>query len=99
MFDKLAPQLHNSTKRVAARSLITNQLKLQLALEKEKCRKDGENKIIPNLKLTEKEGFVFKQNSIKEWLLRYLILREETLFTVKRTKKTGRYDYNNATYF
>jgi len=99
LFDKLAPQLHSSTKRVAARSNIIRHLKMQLDSEKEKCKKDGENKDKPNLRLIEKEGFVFKQNSIKEWLLRYLIVRDETLFTVKRIKNTGRYDYNNATMF
>ena len=100
MFEKLAPQLHSSTKRVAARSNIIKHLRFQLDNEKEKCLKDNDNKENPNLRMTEKEGFVFKQNSIKEWLLRYLLLRDETLFTVKRSKKSGgKYDYNDAKYF
>ena len=90
MFDKLAPQLHSSTKRVAARNNVVKHLKLQLTNEKEKCLKDSQNKDEPNPRITDKEGFVFKQNSIKDWLLRYLIVRDETLFTVKRNKKVGR---------
>jgi retron-type reverse transcriptase len=95
----LEPQLHSSTKKVAARSSIIKHLKLQLTKEKEKCKRDGENNDIPNLRIKEKEGFVFKQNSIKEWLLRYLIIRDESLFTVKKEKKSNRYSFNDATFF
>lgn len=99
LFEKLEPQLHSSTKKVAARNNILKHLKLQLDKEREKCKRDGENTDKPNLRLKNKEGFVFKQNSIKEWLLRYLIVRDESLFTVKRAKKGYRYDFNDAKLF
>jgi len=84
---------------VAARNNIIKHIKLQLDNEKEKCKRDGKNNDTPNLRIKDKEGFVFKQNSIKEWLLRYLIVRDESLFTVKREKKSNRYNFNDATYF
>ena len=99
LFERLEPQLHSSTKKVAARNNIVKHLRLQLEKEKDKCRRDLKNQNIPNLRLKEKEGFVFKQNSIKEWLLRYLIVRDESLFTVKRRKKAHIYDYNSAKLF
>ena len=99
MLEKLEPQLHSSTRKVAARSNILKHLKVQLENEKEKCRKDSENTENPNLRLKEKEGFVFKQNSIKDWLLRYLIIRDEWLFMVKRAKKSYRYNFNDARLF
>ena len=99
MLEKLEPQLHSSTRKVAARSNILKHLKIQLSNEKEKWRKDSENSEIPNLRLKEKEGFVFKQNTIKEWLLRYLIIRDEWLFTVKRIKRSWRYNFNDPRLF
>jgi hypothetical protein len=36
---------------------------------------------------------------MKEWLLRYMIVRDECIFTVKRGKKLQRYDYNDAKLF
>lgn len=99
LFEKLEPQLHSSTKKVAARNNIIKHLKLQLEKEKEKCKRECDNKDKPNLRLKDKEGFVFKQNSIKEWLLRYMIIRDESLFTVKRAKKGQRYDFNDAKFF
>lgn len=51
------------------------------------------------MRLKEKEGFVFKQNSKKDWLLRYLIVRDELLFTVKKISKTERYNFNEAHLF
>lgn len=99
LFERLEPQLHSSTKKVAARNNIIKHIKLQLDNEKEKCKRDGKNNDTPNLRIKDKEGFVFKQNSIKEWLLRYLIVRDESLFTVKREKKSNRYNFNDATHF
>ncbi|CAI2386224.1 unnamed protein product [Moneuplotes crassus] len=99
LFERLEPQLHSSTKKVAARNNILKHLKLQLEKEKDKCRRDSENVDTPNLRLTEKEGFVFKQNSIKEWLLRYLIVRDDNLYTVKRGKKSERYNFSDAKLF
>jgi hypothetical protein len=40
-----------------------------------------------------KQGFLFKQNSVKEWLLRYVVIQGDQIVTFKKLKKDERYDF------
>ena len=44
-----------------------------------------------------REGFLFKQNSIKEWLLRYFKIMGNSLYTFKRTgKRWDKIDFSSG---
>jgi hypothetical protein len=66
---KLEPQVHANTKQNAARNKIRPTINHALDLERKTLQGQLSLTSEPNGRLTEKEGFLFKQNTIKEWLL------------------------------
>lgn len=94
MMTKMEPKVHGSTQKVAARSQVAKLIRTELRKERVRLEKDVQNFTEPNLRLNKKEGFLFKQNQLREWLLRYFVIKDEIIYSVKKSKKSG-YDYDN----
>ena len=71
---KLEPQVHANTKQNAVRNKVWDTISKGLDTERKKLQSDIVSEQPLSTRVETKQGFLFKQNSVWEWLLRYVII-------------------------
>jgi hypothetical protein len=101
LIKRIEPKVHSSTQKIVARGSIIKSIRDQMMIQRSLVESGLDKDKLPTSLPNSKDGLLYKQNTIKEWLLRYFKVIGDTLYSFKKLRKgeINRYDFSQPKKF